>query len=328
MSAAVFVPSRRTSFPIWATIPAYAFLYSIGVPLAKALSAFAKFPSNDLIRRQARFGDFGTYRPNEHDVLVCSYFKSGTYLMLQIAVQIAGKGRAEYEHIHDIVPWPDNTANAPGFAIPLEDETPWRNSPTGLRVIKTHLSSQAVPLTESTRYIAVVRDPKSVCVSGYHFMQAFFGPMMPTVDRWTEMFLEPNFVNGDWAVHLAGYWALRDRPNVLFMTYEDLTRDPPATVRRVADFVGVALTSDEVDAVVRQSSFAHMKAIAHKFNFVKMAPWSKPEGAAVRLGQRNGSEELLSPELQKRIDNHFRVRLKELNCNFPYDQVFGLRDRR
>ncbi len=321
-----FIPARRTQFPIWVTIPALGLLYSIGVPVTKLLELFGKWPA--LLRKApiSRRRDFGPYRPGTHDVVACSSFKSGTNLLLQMAVQIAGKSRAEYDHIHDVVAWPDGPEIYPGYAIPLADETPWRTSPTALRVIKTHHSASQVPITDEARYVAVVRDPKSVCVSGYHFTKALMlGPMMPSVEHWAEDFMTPGFPLGDWAEHLAGYWALRSRPNMLFMTYEDMITDLRATAGRLADFMGVDLSQAELSEVVRLSSFDHMKKIARKFDFVKGAPWTKQEGATIRRGQKGGASELLSPALQERIDDYCRAGLKRLGCDFPYDEAFSPR---
>ena len=75
---------------------------------------------------------------------MCSYYKSGTNWTLQIAVQIAYRGRAEFEHIHDVVPWLELPARG-RFALPLDDDGPRRLAPTELRVIKTHLPLEALP---------------------------------------------------------------------------------------------------------------------------------------------------------------------------------------
>ena len=270
-------------------------------------------------------GDFGDYLPDQHDVLACSYFKSGTNWLLQMTTQIAGRGRADFEHIHDVAPWPEGPNASMSFSVPLEDETAWRTSSTGLRVIKTHAAASDVPYTDAARYIVVVRDPKSVCVSSYYFIKALvLGPLMPSIEHWAAFFMRPGFPLGDWGAHVAGFWAMRERPNVLFLTYEEMVKDLKSTVGRLGKFMGVDLTPDELDAVVKVSSVAHMKTISSKFDFVKMTPWAKPEGAMVRRGQRGASGELLSPATQARLDDHFRAELKRLGCDFPYDQAFGI----
>ena len=43
----------------------------------------------------------------------------------------------------------------------------------------------------------------------------------------------------------------------------------------------------------------------------------------MRRGQSGASSELLTPEQQRRIDDHCRAELKRLGCDFPYDASFG-----
>jgi len=322
-TAPSFVAARRTSFSPWASVPAMALAYGVGVPVTKTLEAFGQWPSILTWARPSPLsGGLEDYVPSSHDVFACSYFKSGTNMLLEMAVQIAHRGRAEFAHVHDLVAWPDTPAK--NYAIPVADEAPWRNAPTGLRIIKTHKLSGDVPFSDAARYIAVVRDPKSVLVSGYYFSKSLmFGPMMPSIEHWADFFISPRFVFGEWPAHVAGYWALRKRPNVLFMTYEEMTADPAATVGRVADFMGVALAPDELTTITRLSSFDYMKSIARRFDYVKFAPWSKQEGATIRRGARGGSGELLTPALQERIDDHCRAGLKRLGCDFPYDAAFA-----
>lgn len=179
-----------------------------------------------------------------------------------------------------------------------------------------------VPLNRDARYIAVTRDPKDCTVSGYRFLQSLaLGPLMPTVEHWVAFGMSPEFPDR-WADHLAGWWAVRHEPNVLFITYEELRRDHLGSVRKIAEFMGLELTPAELAAVVEQSTFASMKAAASKFEPGLIVPWGK-EGAMMRRGRSGGSSELLTPEQQQRIDEHCRAELKRLDCDFPYDAVFG-----
>ena len=315
---------RRKSFSPWVRVPSLVLLYCLLVPLAKFMEKTGVW-SRMASRRQRRdpFLGFGDYQPDGHDVFACVYFKSGTNWLMQILVQIIHHGAAEFEHIHDIVPWPDSPD--PNYAVPLSDESAWKNCPTGLRVIKTHRELAKVPYSPDARYVCVVRDPKDTFVSAYHFMRAeFMGPMTPSVPNFLEYFLSPVFQFCPWAEFVAGYWGIRDRDNVLFLTYEEMKKDLRGTVRRIAEFLRVALSESEVDAVVERSSFAYMKKIEHKFETGMMVPWAKPQGAMIRRGQRNASSELLTPAQQQRIDNHCRAELERLGCDFAYDESFGL----
>jgi hypothetical protein len=167
----------------------------------------------------------------------------------------------------------------------------------------------------------VVRDPKDVFVSSYHFTRASAGPLMPSVAGWLDAYLSPDTALGSWARHLQSYWQVRDRPNVLFLTYEAMRDDLPDAVDRIAELMGVALTPAEKAEVVRQATFEHMKTIGHKFD-PPGSPWSSAAGAMMRRGERGTSGELLSAKDQRRIDDYWRAELERLGSDFPYDEAF------
>jgi hypothetical protein len=322
MLASDFIPPPRRTFSLWQRYLSYVPLYALGVPLAQCLEAMGKWPDVLAQRMRATWGDFGEYEPTCHDVFVCSYFKSGATWTLQMAIQIAHRGAAEFAFLHDAVAWPD----APGVmrrrVIPLDEPSPVQRSPTGLRVIKTHLPSAEVPYSPEARYIALVRDPKDVCVSGYHFLRSLIGPLAPNVTRYVDFFLSPRFAAGSWSEHLNGYWRIRERANVLFLTYEELRRDGSAAVSRIAEFMEVDLSGDEFEEAVRRSSFEYMKNAGDQFNPGQMFPWGAANGYLVRRGKAGGSAELLTAGLRERIDSHFRAELHRLGCGFPYDIAF------
>ena len=311
---------RGRAPPAWVGYVAKVFALVVVLPITKLFGRrWARFMSRFMTRFLSQFPR--DYAPTAHDVLVCSYFKSGTNWTMQMAVQIAFRGRAEFEHIHDLVPWPDMSLRAQ-YAVPLDDDGPQRASPTGLRVIKTHLALGPVPYSAAARYICVVRDPKDVFVSSYHFTRSMtVGPLMPSVADWLDAYLSPDTPLGSWAEHLASYWRQRDQANVLFLTYESMRADLPGTVDKIAAFMGVALTAEQRAAVIERSTFGHMKAIGHKFD-APGAPWASAQGAMMRRGERGVSGEFLSPLQQRRIDDYWRAELERIGCDFPYDTAF------
>lgn len=264
--------------------------------------------------------------PGAQDLVVSSYFKSGTNWMLQIASQIAWRGKVEFGHIHDLVPWPELVPRM-GASV-LYQDVAVAECPSKLRVIKTHYApGKGVPYTSAAKYICVVRDPKSVFESSYPFIRnSSLGPLMPSLASWLGMYLSEEALFGPWSDFTAACWALRGNSNVLFLTYESMKQDLPGTVARVAQFMGVTLTPEEAQAVIANCTFAAMKKIEHKFDPVGMGPpWATPQGAMLRRGESKSGKELL-PGSHVQIDRWCAERLQFLHSDFPYSEHYGARE--
>lgn len=266
---------------------------------------------------------FEGYDPTRHDVLVATFGKSGTNWMMQIAQQIAHRGEAEFDHIHDVVAWPDTPV--PG-TVGLVDPGPQAQSPTGLRVIKTHLETAYVPYSADAKYLTVLRDPKEVLVSSYYFLGGLFAVLNHlSIDDWFGLFTRSGAMAASWAEHTASFWAWRDRPNVLVLNYRDVKKEPRRCLERVADVMGVPLTEAQLEKVLERSSFAYMKARESQFAppllpLMKLA--DRP--LMVRRGQTGESEELLSVAQQAAIDRISQEELRRLGSDFPYASFFDV----
>lgn len=299
-----------------------ALFYGLGFPLTRLLALFGQWPKlfgRGMTKGNARAKSF---TPTARDVMVCSYFKTGTNWTMQIAVQIAHRGQAEFAHIHDLVPWIEVPPRS-RMAVPVTDDSVWRNCPTKLRIIKTHAGFEDIIYTPEARYIWVIRDPKDVFVSSYHFVKSMaLGRLMPTPEQWLDLFLSPHAPAGSWAAHLHGGWRNRHRDNLLFLTYEEMKADLPAAVTKIATLMGVDLTPDELARVLEQSSYAHMKTISHKFDPLVDVPWTSAKGVMVRRGESGSADELLNEEQKRRVDDYWRAELKRLGSDFPYDEKF------
>jgi hypothetical protein len=267
---------------------------------------------------------FRGYMPGAQDVFVMTYAKSGTNWMMQIVHQLIHHGKGEFDHIHNLVPWPDAKLMSPmmrEYAIPLEQATEWQTAPERKRVIKTHFNWELLPYSEEARYISVIRDPKDVFVSAYFFIKdTGMGPAMPSVDTMYRLFMADKFLlGGSWPANAAGYWAQRCRPNVLVVSFASMKRDLEGTVRRVAGFLDISVSDEVIRAVCEKASFQYMKGIDHKFGTGKMIPW-RAASKMMRKGQQGSSGELLTRERQRELDAHCMAELKRLGSDLPYEE--------
>ncbi|VAW35420.1 hypothetical protein MNBD_CHLOROFLEXI01-4314 [hydrothermal vent metagenome] len=300
--------------------------YGLFVPIIRLLDWFGlagrtlRFFHKKLSEKLQIEKSFSGYEPNEHDVIVSAYVKSGTNWMMQIAHQIANRGQGEFEHIHDVIPWPDGM---PDYALALEHDAVYKAAPTGLRVIKSHLSLEYIPYSPSARYICVARDPKDMMVSGYYFFRdTALGPLMPSAEAYLELLFSKEFLFNSWAQHIHSFWQARHRDNVLFLTFREMKQDAVQNVSRIASFMDVDLTDAELAAVVEQSTFAAMRAIDHKFFPGLITPWSNINGKMMRKGKVGDAGSLFTAVQLTQIDTHFKQVLQELGSDFPYDQFF------
>lgn len=264
---------------------------------------------------------FAGYQPTEHDVFVATFGKSGTNWMMQIAQQISHHGEAEFDHIHDLVAWPD--APRP-MGIELNDPMPLERSPTGLRVIKTHLDTEFVPYDEKATYLTVLRDPKEVLVSSYYFLGGIAGLLdHVSIEDWYELFMASDSMPAAWAKHTASFWAWRERPNVLVLNFAEVNKQPRAAIERVAAVMGVALTEEQLAKVVERSSFEYMKAHESQFAPPQLPFIERTDPVLmVRRGKSGGSDELLSPSQQAAVDRVCQAELRRLGSDFPYSTAF------
>ncbi len=262
------------------------------------------------------------YRPRDHDVFIATFLKSGTNWSMQIAQQIAWNGRAEFDHIHDVVPWPEAPLR---HIISLSEVPAQGHSPTGCRVIKAHLPAHLLPYDSKVQYITVLRDPKAVVVSAYHFLLGMLGVREQiALEEWFQIAVQRDLLIDSWSEHAAGFWAWRDRPNVLVLTYASMKDDLPAAVDRFAAQMGVTLGADARAEVIRRSGFEYMREHEEQF-CPPLLPLRGgiPRPLMMRRGEARGSSEMLDASQMDEIDRKTRARLRDLGSDLPYDQLFG-----
>src|ERR1035438_841088 len=126
------------------------------------------------------------------------------------------------------------------------------------RLLKSHECFDA----RYRRVIYIVRDPRDVAISNYHWEMKLRSisedcPLEEFVPRW----MDGNFWRriGSWADHVNSWLATRQgHESFLLMRYEDLQANQPRELARVARFMGLNPDAERINQAIEQIGRAHV----------------------------------------------------------------------
>ena len=186
---------------------------------------------------------------NESDKMIVSYPKSGnTWVCFLVSNLLYPDKTINFSNVLQVIP------NI--YDLPLEV----LRERSG-RLLKSHEYFDP----RYKRVIYVVRDPRSVAVSYYHFLV-----------RRKEISLESEFSNflvnflegrynayGSWQENVGSWLGAieNDNEKFLIIKYEDLLETPVENLRFIADFLSIRYNQQSLTNAVSSSSFDNMKQI-------------------------------------------------------------------
>lgn len=114
----------------------------------------------------------------------------------------------------------------------------------------------------------VVRDPRDVAVSYYHYCIKNYHipdnyPIDDFVSRYIAAEVYPAYDRwGSWADHLMSWLAMRrDSDGFLLLRYEDIVNNPERELAKVASLLGIDNTSQRLQRAIQLSSADHMRRL-------------------------------------------------------------------
>jgi hypothetical protein len=240
------------------------------------------------------------YTPRPDDIFIVTYPRSGTTWMQMIIHQLSSDGNMDFIHISERVPFFER------FRLTRKDI----DSLPGPRLFKTHLGYGG-PFWKSIpkgpcKYIYVARDGRDVATSYYHFYRTHLR-FKGTFEDFFRLFMQGRVQYGSWFRHVAGWWAHRNDPNVLFLSYEELLEDTAGSLERIANFCGFSLPPEKMPELLERCSFAYMKKHESKFDHLTEVMWENglvPE-SFLRKGKAGEGRDQLSSEQGTVFDQEF-----------------------
>ncbi len=218
---------------------------------------------------------FGLQHPGRNldvfsdDTFLVSYPKSGnTWARFLIANLVYPARHPDFSNINELIPDPEALSKRHLNFLPRP------------RILKSHQYFD--PRYQKVIYI--VRDPRDVVLSEYHFQikRRLIGEEYPLPEFVTH-FLGNQIGHpyGSWFENV-GSWFLtrRSHPGFLLVRYEDLQAETLPEMARIAKFLGICAAPQSLSFAVEQSSANRMRELekeqAHLWSSTKETRLDKP----------------------------------------------------
>ncbi|CAD0196950.1 unnamed protein product [Chrysodeixis includens] len=189
------------------------------------------------------------------------------------------------------------------------------------RFIKTHLPMSFLPpkVLETAKVVYIAREPRDVAVSCYHQtllfkVQQFEGGFK---EFWN-LFHRSLFTLTPFFEHLKEAWNLRHHPNMLFLFYEDVTKDKPAAIRRIAAFFGKTITEEQVARLSDHLDIKNFKKNKSVNNEeLKDSALFDPKESFIRKGKSGGWRDYFDEEMTQQAERWIADNLRDTDLRFP-----------
>ncbi|MFZ1919686.1 MAG: sulfotransferase domain-containing protein [Terriglobales bacterium] len=236
-----------------------------------------------------RAGNDYTVYPD--DTFLVSYPKSGnTWVRFLLANLIYPNENVGFANINRLLP-------APGVLSKR-----FLNKLPRPRILKSHEPFDV----RFRKVIYLVRDPRDVAISEYHFDRK---KRYIAADMTLEQFIKP-FIAGDtssygsWWEHAASWIGPRcGNPAFLLVRYEDLLADPAGETAKIAEFLGIHADEGRLKTAVERSSADRMRKLekqdADKWTGTKNTVQDIP---FVRAAKSGGWKESLPRDAVEQIE--------------------------
>ena len=233
-----------------------------------------------MTRRQLYLGPLTDSRRWDHvavrpdDIIVVTPPKCGTtWMQTIIALLLSGDPQIS----------PEFSINMPWIDIRFRDiaeVTARLEAMTTRRSMKSHTPMDGLPLDDDAQYIAVFRHPLDAHFSFrkhvHNIPLTFFDHWYPEDDpegmtfrRFMEGGPEGFDTDANTLQHILRHYraalAVKDRPNVTFFHFADMTRDLAGTFLRLSTLLGIDHPPAVMDKLVEAARFQNMKANADRF---------------------------------------------------------------
>lgn len=193
----------------------------------------------------------------QSDIYIQSLAKSGTTLTQMIIYQMTTDGRMDFDHIYDVSPFVDRIRGINAKDLKELEFRPPLNGEK--RILKSHCNYHYFDNIKKGKFVYVLRDPFDQLLSFYHHNKNYYQSDLKFEDYVTDGHMENYFkLNGQWIKNEKGF-------DIIYLNYEDIVENKPEVVKRLAKFLDIELTHNDMKRIMERTSFSFMKKHQEKF---------------------------------------------------------------
>lgn len=293
----------------------------------------------------AKFADkYYKFKFRSEDVLVLTWAKSGTTWTQEIVWTMVNNPNLDNPKaeipVNARVPFVEfdmlmEGAPSPMFLEAFNKACPGKNLEDGMflqmaetlsnpRILKSHLpfSLLTPSLLDTSKVVAVMRNPKDVIVSYHHHCRLInVHGYVGTFEDFVQYFIDDDLVYSPYWLHLKEVWEKRGHRNLHIMFFEDMKADIKGELRKLDAFLGTKLTEEQLENVVKHTGFGVMRDRSKE----KMVPSThvnadvmKKDGGFFRKGESGDWKNKFSPEMEAKVDKYIQEKLTTFGIKFKF----------
>ncbi|KAG5316748.1 ST1C4 Sulfotransferase, partial [Acromyrmex insinuator] len=264
------------------------------------------------------------------DTWIFSYPRSGTTMTQELIWLVANDmnfDKAQRRYLVERFPFLEigailddhiATENIPGRINTEKYSIEFVQNQSSPRFIKSHMSFELLPtvVNSTCKIIYVARNPRDVVVSWYNFMKMITHfQYQGTFEQFCNNFMNDHTVWSPYWEHVKQAWTMRHRANMMFLFYENLIKDLPGNIKKIATFFDKTY-SDEQIAKLEE----HLKIENFRKNSMVNQPSPDtviPSEVFIRQGTTDGWKKMFTSEIEERFSKWIADNLKDTDLSFP-----------
>nr|XP_039273474.1 cytosolic sulfotransferase 3-like [Styela clava] len=271
------------------------------------------------------------WTPREGDVFVVAYPKTGLNWTNEIVKQLLYFGQERDYRIMSSQPMVMSLIEG-GWS---EKYKIFDAMPLKRRILCTHLPAPVINVDKikkvNAKVVYVLRNPKDQAVSWFNFIPKLPNLQIEPLDKlfgsdWAT-FLD-SFIagkmpigmrDGEWYLdHILGWLQHRDDKNVMFFYYEDMKQNPVKEFSRMAKFLDLNLTEENIREVAEKVAFSSMKKSDQKSGKKNVDQNLRNQLGILRKGEVGGWKDHFTVAQSEQMDKEVKNKLGNTDIKFKY----------